>query len=120
MLLCAGLVAVATQLVPATAEAGEPAGDGRVLVLSVPGLSWDEVYRGDTPALDSLLDDSAVGALSVRDVLPETTAGDGYAAVSAGTRARGVSADGQVLEPQEDYFGTPASAVFDRNTGLST
>lgn len=115
--LLAGLVAATGLLLPqGPAEAGEPAG-GRVLVLSLPALAWDELYRGDTPALDALLDQSAVAALSVRDVLPETSAGDGYAALSAGSRARGVFADGQVLEPSEDFFGTPAGAVFARNTG---
>ena len=43
---------------------------GRVLVLSLPALSWDELYQGDTPALDALLDESAVAAMSVRDVRP--------------------------------------------------
>lgn len=68
-----------------------PAGAGtveerapRVLVLSLPTLEWGELYGGDTPALDGLLDGAAVGALSVRDVLPETDAADGYATLSAG------------------------------------
>ncbi|MEO7572471.1 MAG: hypothetical protein ABIX10_08535 [Acidimicrobiales bacterium] len=106
---------------PGVAAAGEPTGPRaeRVLVLSLPALSWDELYRGDTPALDGLLDGSAVGALSVRDVLPVTDAGDGYATMSAGARARGVFAGGQVLEPSEDFLGTPAGAVFARNTGVA-
>jgi hypothetical protein len=115
----AAVAVLATGLVlgaPPASGAPEP---NRVLVLSLPGLSWDELYRGDTPALDRLLDDSAVAALSVRDVLPVTDAGDGYATLSAGTRARGVYADGQVLEPDEDFFGTPAGAVFKRNTGVT-
>lgn len=112
-LLLAGLVIVSGA--PPTA-AGPP--EGRVLVLALPALAWDEVYAGDTPAIDALLDESAVGALSVRDVLPVTSPGDGYATMSAGSRARGVNADGQVLEPDEDYFGTPAGAVFRRNTGV--
>jgi hypothetical protein len=112
-LLLASIVHAA--MAPARAEAGTPA--GRVLVLSLPALAWEELYQGDTPVLDSLVDESAVASLSVRDVLPVTTAGDGYAAMSAGTRARGVFGDGQVLEPDEDYFGTPAGAVFERNTG---
>ena len=57
--------------------------------------------------------------MSVRDVLPVTDAGDGYATVSAGSRARGALADQQVLEPDEDFFGTPAAAVFRRNTGVT-
>ena len=38
-------------------------------------------------------------------------------AISAGTRARGVPESGQVLEPDEDFFGVPAESVFRRNTG---
>lgn len=112
------LISLSSMLAPSSAGAGEPR-PRRVLVLSVPGLSWDELYRGDTPALDSLIDDAAVAALSVRNVLPETSAGDGYAAMSAGSRARGVFAEGQVLEPDEDFFGTPAGAVYARNTGVT-
>ena len=115
VLLALTLGCVAQTVLSPTASAGPPA--GRVLVLSLPALSWEDLYRGDTPALDGLLDQSAVGALSVRDVLPETDAGDGYATISAGARARGVHAAGQVLEPDEDFFGTPAGAVFARNTG---
>jgi hypothetical protein len=99
-------------------KAGATPVPGRVLVLTLPTVGWDDLYQGDTPALDELLDASAVGALSVRDVLPVTDAGDGYATLSAGTRARGALAEGQVLEPTEDFFGTPAGAVFERNTGV--
>jgi len=104
----------------ATVGVQSPAGAGsrgRVLVLALPTLGWADLHAGDTPTLDALLDSSAVAALSVRDVLPETDAADGYATVSAGARSRGVFAGGQVLEPDEDFFGTPAGAVFARNTG---
>lgn len=120
MTIARGLAAV-TVLVAGLTLGTPPASAGRpprVLVLSLPTLSWDELYQGDTPALDDLLDESAVGALSVRDILPLTDQGDAYATVSAGTRARGAPPDGHVLEPEEDYFGTPAGAVFTRNTGV--
>lgn len=121
LLVAVGVAALVIPISGAATTAGEPTAPPaeRVLVLSLPALSWDELYRGDTPALDGLLDGSAVGALSVRDVLPVTDAGDGYATMSAGTRARGVYASGQVLEPSEDFLGTPAGAVFARNTGVS-
>jgi hypothetical protein len=102
---------------PASAAAG--GSTGRVLVLSLPTLSWDEVYRGDTPTLDSLLDQSAVAAMSVRDIRRHTNAGDGYAALGAGARARGVGTAGQVLEADEDYLGVPASDVFESLTGTA-
>ena len=72
---------------------------------------------GDTPNLDALLDESAVASLSVRGVVPPHDAGDAYATISAGTRARGVLGSGQVFEPDEDFFGVPAGSVFRRNTG---
>ena len=115
----AAIVVVAAALAFGAPPAADAApAPGRLLVLTLPALGWEELYRGDTPALDELLDGSAVGALSVRDVLPVTDAGDGYATLSAGTRASGALAEGQVLEPDEDYFGTPAGAVFERNTGV--
>lgn len=113
-----GALAVPWGSVP---SAGAGAVDApRVLVLSLPTLAWDDLYRGDTPAIDDLLGESAVGAMSVRNVLPETDAADGYAAMSAGTRARGVPISGQVLEPEEDYFGTPARTIFTRHNGFQT
>jgi hypothetical protein len=90
---------------------------GRVLVLAMPTLGWADLYQGNTPNLDALVDGSATGALSVRNVVRHTDAADGYAAISAGTRARGVAESGQVLEPTEDFFGVPAGSVFRRNTG---
>ena len=70
----AGLVALVVLLVSrgAGGRGGAHATGERVLVLSLPGLSWDEVYQGDTPNLDELLDESAVAAMSVRDVLRRT------------------------------------------------
>ena len=60
-----------------TSPAGAgPAVTPRVLVLSLPTLAWNDLYSGDTPALDGLLSESAVGAMSVRDVLAETDAAD--------------------------------------------
>jgi hypothetical protein len=90
-----------------------------VLVLSLPTLAWSDLYTGRTPNLDRLLSGSAVAALSVRDVVRSTSAADGYAAISAGTRARGAVDSGEVLQPDEDYFGIPAAAAFRKNTGLT-
>lgn len=111
-------VVLAATLLGAPAPAGAGAGErGRLLVLALPTLAWDDLHAGDTPNLDELLDDSAVASLSVRDVEPRTDAADGYATINAGTRARGVAGSGQVLEPEEDFFGVPAGSVFRRNTG---
>jgi hypothetical protein len=118
LLITGGLFAGPAGAAPAPAPA--PAKPHRsVLVLSLPTLAWSDLYTGRTPNLDRLLSGSAVAALSVRDVVRSTGPADGYAAVSAGTRARGVADSGEVLQPDEDYFGIRAGAVFRRNTGLS-
>jgi hypothetical protein len=94
-----------------------PAPPRRLLVLSLPTLAWSDLYQGNSPHLDRLLDGSAVAALSVRDVSRRTRAGDGYAAISAGTRARGVDDSGQVLGVGERIFGVSAADAYRRNTG---
>lgn len=101
-----------------SAGADEPAPPGRVLVLAVPTLTWSDLHTGATPVLDALVDASAVGAMSVRDVLPLTDDADAYATVSAGTRARGVGASGTVLQPEEAYRWGTAGQVYESLRGV--
>jgi hypothetical protein len=105
-----------------SADAGDVTVDepvGRVLILSVPTLSWDDVRSGYLPNLEALLAESAVADLSTRAVDRRTTPGDGYATVSAGTRADGVpEVDGLAFEAEERYRGEPVTEIFARRTGL--
>lgn len=59
-----------------------------VVIVSVPGLRWQDLVATDTPALDSLL--RSTGLMSVRAIGPETTPLEGYLTIGAGNR---VSAD---------------------------
>jgi hypothetical protein len=68
---------------PAVA-AGEP---GRVLVVGVAGLRWDDVDRDRTPALWQLLSDGSSGVAAVRNVRRAACPTDGWLALSAGARA---------------------------------
>lgn len=61
----------------------------RVLVFSVPTLTWEDLETYEAPNLSSLLADSVVGDLSVRSVTRRTDAVDGYATLNAGTRTEG-------------------------------
>ncbi|HEY3241346.1 MAG TPA: hypothetical protein VGL92_17405, partial [Acidimicrobiia bacterium] len=90
----------------------------RVLVLSVPHVAWSDLGTGDTPRLDALLDESAIANLAVRGVRRRTTPGEGYATVSAGTRAGAPrDVDGLALRPDEPYEGDTAAEAFRRRTG---
>ena len=60
----------------------------RVLVVGVPGLTWDDVDPEATPELWDLAGESAIGALSVRAARSTTCLLDGWATLGAGNRAR--------------------------------
>ena len=64
----------------------------RVLVFTVPTLSWADIEEHPAPNLRRLLSESVVGDLSVRSVTQRTDAVDGYATLNAGTRTEGTSA----------------------------
>jgi hypothetical protein len=90
----------------------------RVLVLSLPTVTFGDLEEADLPALEGLLARSAVGDLSTRSVVRSTNAGDGYTTVGAGTRARGRGAlDGLVFEQGETYGGIPAEEAYRQRVG---
>ncbi len=61
----------------------------RVLIFSVPTLTWKDLRTYDAPNLTRLLENSVVADLSVRSVTRRTGAVDGYATLNAGTRTEG-------------------------------
>lgn len=79
---------------PATAADGDGPGAAdewlaeRVVVVGVPGLTWDDVDPQGTPELWALAADATVGALSVRAARGTTCVLDGWATLGAGNRAR--------------------------------
>ncbi|MGH8972836.1 MAG: hypothetical protein ACRD0C_06485 [Acidimicrobiia bacterium] len=112
------LVATAVAAPPAPAAGAKTRTVDRVLVLSVPHVAWSDLGRGDTPRLDALLDGSAIANLSVRGMRRRTTPGEGYATVSAGTRAGAPrDIDGVALGLEEPYEGGTAAEAFRRRTG---
>lgn len=95
------------------AECGEP----RLLVVSLPTLSWADLDRPDLPNLVGFLEEAAVGGMSVRAVGRSTSTGDGYATFNMGTRARGTADSGLAFQRGESFEGTPAADVFSLRTG---
>ncbi|HZB71415.1 MAG TPA: hypothetical protein VE395_04725 [Acidimicrobiales bacterium] len=91
----------------------------RVLVLSLPTVTWGDLEEADVPALAGLLERSAVGDLSTRSVVRSTSSGDGYTTVGAGTRARGRGIlDGLSFEQGEDFGGIPADVAYQQRVGV--
>lgn len=98
---------------------GDTAG-GRLLVVSMPGLTWSEVADLDLPALETFVDGAAVADLAPRGVFPRSGPGDAYLTISAGTRATTERlVDGQVLALDEQSSGSAAGEIFTRRTGIT-
>ncbi|MDQ1509039.1 MAG: hypothetical protein QOG50_883, partial [Actinomycetota bacterium] len=90
----------------------------RVLVISLPGVTWKDIAENDLPNLRSVIDGSAVANLAVRVTHLKTPVGDGYATIGAGTRAVGPkTVAGQAFEPSEKLEADDAAAVFERQHG---
>lgn len=85
----------------------------RVLIYSVPTLTWDDLEEVDAPNLKAVLKQSAIADLSVRSVSRQTSPSDGYATLNAGTRTRGTSSSslafvaGLSRSSEVDSFGDP-------------
>lgn len=91
---------------------------GKVLILSVPTLTWEDVEENRLPAIESLLRQSAVGSLSVRAIGARTDIDEAYATFGAGNRARGIPFEGgYAAESDEQLAEGLAGEVFGRRTG---
>jgi hypothetical protein len=121
-LAAAIVVVLALFGVTTTADAtggGQPTSADRVLVLSVPTLSWQDLDDFDAPHLEGLLDESAIADLSVRGVTRRTTADDAYTTLNAGTRAEGTTSAALAFKVGDVHDGAPAAEEFARRTGVT-
>lgn len=100
----------------ASSESELPEG-GRVVVVSIPTLTWQLVEEERPAALTSLFGRAAVASVSVRTATTMTTLGSAYATVGAGTRSAAAPDSGWAFPPGEEFLGTPAGDVFRRRTG---
>jgi len=118
-----GVVAAAGVVVGGVAGARAAADDRparRVLVLSLPYVSWADIERADTPHLDRFVERAAVAGLSTRVDARMTPLGDGYATIGAGTRTVSIeAATGGGLGVDEPFGAPTAGDAFTQRTGLA-
>ena len=82
----------------------------RVLVVSLPGLAWDDVRDADLPHLDRFVDHAAIADMATRIGRDTATATDAYLTLGAGTRAVAPVLDTAVaVDPGETYGGVDAA-----------
>lgn len=104
------------------ADAGDAPRPGvrRLLVVSLPHVTWEGYDVADTPNLDALLAEASIGGLAVRVKRRKTEVGSGYATIGAGTRAVAPVESGHAFGRDEIFEGTPAVQVYERRMGHSS
>jgi hypothetical protein len=102
----------------AAAGATDTAPPGKVLIVSMPRLVWQDVADQRPPHLMDLLGRSAVASLSVRAIGPRTDLGEGYVTLGAGNRAR-VDRDraGDAVDADEQLGPNTGAAIYQALTG---
>ncbi|MGN9842826.1 hypothetical protein ACTMTI_32360 [Nonomuraea sp. H19] len=84
---------------------------GRVALIGVPGLHWNDLTQADAPNLWELAGASAIGSLSVRTVGNVTCPYDGWLTVSAGTRSAVGYGCGAPPMPEAQVAGTGSAVI---------
>jgi len=90
----------------------------RVLVVTMPYLSWADVERSDLPAFESFLAEASVANMATRIGRNSASIPDAYLTMGAGTRALAPGV-GEAFEADEPYGAAPAGEVFARRTGIA-
>ena len=106
---------------PSASERTDRSTARRVLVFSVPYVSWADVDAADTPNLDRFVRAAGVAGLSTRVDARETSLGDGYATIGAGTRTVSVddaSAGGLMVD--EPFGAATAGETYTQRTGRAS
>lgn len=90
----------------------------RMLIVALPGVSWDEARQADTPVLDGLVGESAVGVMASQIGRAPATTTAAYLTIGAGTRAVVPGIDrGVALNPDELHGGFIATDILRRRLG---
>ncbi|MFI5711137.1 hypothetical protein [Kribbella sp. NPDC051620] len=89
LLFCAAALLISLTAATGMANAAGPAlsEPAKVIVIGVPGLSWNDVKA--SPGLTALVGQANVGSITVKTAGPHTCPIDGWLTISAGTRAWG-------------------------------
>jgi hypothetical protein len=95
----------------------------RVLVLSLPTVTWTDLQRVHTPNLDRILRAGAVGNLVTNGVERPASLADAYLSLGAGARATagagGANDDGLGFGVGEPFGRDRAGTVFRNRTGTA-
>lgn len=95
---------------PAAAAPPEVPDGRRVLILSVPGLTWKDLESSALPTLQAFVDDAAIANLATRVTRIVADPGEAYLTLGTGTRAVAPRAFAGLVFDAQEPFGTGVAA----------
>lgn len=114
----AGVAVIAPAVAAAPSRTPSPAiQPRRVVVVSIPTLTWRQVQEQRPEAVLALFRTGAAASLSVRAAATTTTLGAAYATIGAGNRAAVTSDAGWAFGPGEVVARERAGDIYRRRTG---
>lgn len=115
------ILVVGADASPTSAQESRDPDRPRVMIISVPRLTW-ELLAGEEPEhLMEFLGESPVGNMSLRTIGPRTALGAAYTTIGAGNRAGVNNADaGRVMRVTDRFENGSAGDAFNRRTGEVT
>ena len=105
------LVFLASPLWSAPAYAHESGACPRVVIYTIPGITWAAVEKAAPPNLLSIVERGSVGSISVRTNASRTTYASGFASIGAGARVDGGRSSGFVEDDLPEQGTSPARAA---------
>jgi hypothetical protein len=110
-----GLVAMVSLIQPAQPQEN---GCRRAVVLTLPGVTWEDVGRVDPPQLARAMEMGAAGSISVRTNTSRTSYPSGFATIGGGARVDGVLVAGGSTEAAPESHSDPAGVEGVRVAGI--
>jgi hypothetical protein len=112
----ASVLLLALAAFPAPAHGAETC--SKVVVITMPSVTWADVQREAPPNILAVVEHGAVGSVSVRTDSPVTSYGDGFLTIGAGARAE--AGDVTPVEDLDDLPETrPAIQAFNEDTKVA-
>lgn len=119
--LCLLVVVAMLAVVPAAHAAPSSPSEAhprRLLILSLPTLTWDDLDTFAAPTISGLLDHAAIADLSTRGDRQNAHLGAAYVTIGAGTRAAGdTQTEGDAFEVNERFGNATAGDAYLQRTG---
>ncbi|NLI60724.1 MAG: hypothetical protein GX375_04750 [Clostridiales bacterium] len=114
------LIAILSILIttsPALAQSNNMDDKGKVILLVIDRVSWNEIDEAHTPNLDKLIDMGAIGLMTT-NTGSSLSQNNAYLTIGAGARAVGVSGSQEALSYSHKYRGDRIENVMYQITGF--